>query len=200
MFFHISYQAERMTNIAIFASGNGSNAQRMIDFFARHPHIRIALVVSNNKNAFVLTRAENSGIPGFFLSAQGLRSVAPLLALLQQFNTGFIVLAGFLLKIPAEVVKAYPRQIVNIHPALLPEYGGKGMYGAHVHNAVIQNREEYSGITIHFVNEEYDEGHIIFQKKCRVDPDDTPETLARKVQQLEHLHYPIIVEQLISST
>jgi phosphoribosylglycinamide formyltransferase 1 len=184
-------------SIAIFASGAGSNAQKIIQHFARHPNIKVVLVVCNKPQAGVLAIAETAGIPSLLiqktaLQAHGYREE------LQAAGVDFIVLAGFLLKIPPVLVQAFPNKIINIHPALLPKHGGQGMYGAHVHQAVIDAKDAQSGITIHYVNEQYDEGNIIFQASCPVVPGDDAPSLADKVHQLEHLHYPRLIEQLLN--
>ena len=184
-------------NIAIFASGNGSNAEKIIEHFQNHSKIKIALVLSNKKEAFVLQRAEKHNIPTFTFTLSELNQTNKVIEKLNDYNIGFIVLAGFMVKIPNLLIKAYSGRIINIHPALLPKYGGKGMYGAHVHQAVINAKEQESGITIHYVNEHYDEGQIIFQAKCKISPNDTPESLAQKIHELEHTYYPQITEKVI---
>jgi phosphoribosylglycinamide formyltransferase 1 len=185
-----------MVNLAIFASGSGTNTQRLIQYFHNHPDIRIALVISNNPEAYVLKRAEDAGIPSFVFSRKDFEAVEPVMDCLKEQNIDIIVLAGFLLLIPAEMIIAFRDRIINIHPALLPAYGGKGMYGMRVHEAVILNRERESGITVHVVNEQYDAGKIIFQKSCDID-DDTPETLAEKIHALEYKYYPQVVENFV---
>jgi phosphoribosylglycinamide formyltransferase-1 len=185
-----------MINIAVFASGNGSNAENIIRYFKDNEEIRVALVLSNNKNAYVHTRAKNLGVPSYTFSKDEFDKGDPVLQKLQEYRIDFIVLAGFLLKVPEPILKAYPQRIVNIHPALLPKYGGKGMYGDQVHKAVIQAGEKESGITIHWVNEHYDEGEIIFQARCPVLPSDTPEELAQRIHKLEYEYYPQIIEKI----
>ena len=185
-------------NVAIFASGNGSNAQRIIEYFSGNIFIKIALVISNKKDAFVLCRAEKLNIPSYTLSSKELNNSSFIIDKLKEFEIGFIVLAGFMIKVPDSLIKEYDGKIVNIHPALLPKYGGKGMYGEHVHKSVIDAGEKESGITIHFVNEDYDKGKIIFQAKCKVDKKDTPNSLAAKIHKLEHYHYPRIIEKIIT--
>jgi phosphoribosylglycinamide formyltransferase-1 len=181
--------------LALLASGSGSNVENIVRYFLNNKEIEL-FVVSNNKDAFVHERAKKLKIPSFTISRSGFEN-GEALSLLKRFETDFIVLAGFLLKIPSNILKAYPGKIINIHPALLPEYGGKGMYGSHVHEAVVANRETESGITIHYVNENYDEGQIIFQAKCEVLPGDSPNDVARKVHALEYRHFPEIIAQLI---
>lgn len=183
--------------MAVFASGSGTNAERFIEYFKDSSLAEVALVCCNNPDAFVLERARRHGVPAWLFTNQELKSGEPVLRKLQEEKIDFIVLAGFLRLIPAELVEAYPDRIVNIHPALLPKWGGKGMYGMRVHEAVLQAREMETGITIHYVNNRYDEGNIIFQASCPVQPEDTVEDIARKIHQLEHRHYPSVVEDLL---
>ncbi|MDR1518246.1 MAG: phosphoribosylglycinamide formyltransferase [Dysgonamonadaceae bacterium] len=188
-----------MTNIAIFASGSGSNAENIADYFSENSDIRICLIVSNKADAFVHERAKKLGIPSLTYPKSEFEEGTRVLEILREYGINFIVLAGFLLKIPGSLIEAYPRKIVNIHPALLPKYGGKGMYGEHVHKAVVAAGEKESGITIHYVNEHYDEGQVIFQAKCDVSPTDTPENVAQKVHELEYRHFPEAIEKTILS-
>lgn len=183
--------------IAIFASGSGSNAERFFEYFKDSPLAHVALLCSNNPDAYVLERAKRHHVPSWVFSNQQLKEVKPVLEKLQQEKIDFIVLAGFLRLIPAELVEAYPNRIVNIHPALLPRWGGKGMYGSRVHEAVLRAGELETGISIHYVNHAYDEGNLIFQASCPLQPTDTPEEVAGKVHQLEHLHYPVVIEDLL---
>lgn len=185
-----------MRNIVIFASGSGTNAERIASYFKNNPTIHVALIASENPRAFVLERAKRLGIPTFIFTPKELNEGVVLERLLYN-RIDFVVLAGFLKMIPAHIVKAYPSRIVNIHPALLPRFGGKGMYGERVHKAVIEAGETESGITIHYVNEHYDEGDIIFQARCPVLSSDTPETLAKRIHELEYMHYPRVIEQLV---
>jgi len=185
-------------NVAIFASGNGSNAQKIIEYFSGNTSIRIALVLSNKKDAYVICRAEKLNIPSFTFSYKEFNNTSVVMEKLKEFEIGFIVLAGFMIKVPDPLIMEYSGKIINIHPALLPKYGGKGMYGDHVHKAVIDEGEKESGITIHFVNEDYDKGKIISQVRCEVDIKDTPDTLAAKIHELEHYHYPRIIEKVIT--
>lgn len=187
-----------MTNIALFASGNGTNAENIIRYFTNNNTNKIKLVLTNNPDAYVLERIKPFNIDSFVFSGKDLRSSEKVLAKLKENKIDFIVLAGFLLKIPDNILAVYGDKIINIHPALLPKFGGKGMYGMNVHRAVIDSKEKESGITIHYVNKNYDEGTIIFQAKCKVTTEDTPETLAQKIHQLEQLHFPIIIEKVIS--
>jgi phosphoribosylglycinamide formyltransferase 1 len=186
-----------MINIAIFASGNGTNAQRIIDYFKGNDEIKVVLILSNKTDAFVLKRAEQAGIPTRTFTPQILRDNAEILKYLDQFDVNFIVLAGFLLLMPTAIIQRFQNRIVNIHPALLPAYGGKGMYGDNVHKAVIANGETESGITIHYVNENYDDGAIIFQARCPVLKVDSSETLAARIHQLEYDHFPRIINDVI---
>jgi phosphoribosylglycinamide formyltransferase 1 len=188
-----------MTNIAIFASGTGSNARKIIEYFKRSPEVHVALVVSNKKDAGVLDIAREHAIPTQVIGRQMFYETEDLLDILKKHKIGFIVLAGFLWQMPPYLVQRYPDRMVNIHPALLPKFGGKGMYGMHVHEAVKTSGEKESGITIHFVNEHYDEGNIVFQATCPVLPTDSPSDIARKVQQLEHAHFPAVIETLANA-
>jgi len=185
--------------IAIFASGNGSNAENIIKYFKNHEKISVELVLTNNPNAYVIERAKNNNVKCLIFNKYDLYTSDNVLNILKENNIDFIVLAGFLWLIPESIIKNYPKKIINIHPALLPKYGGKGMYGMNVHKAVIENKEKESGITIHYVNEKYDEGDIIFQEKIEVLPSDTPESLANKVHELEYKYYPVIIENVINS-
>lgn len=184
-------------NLAVFASGNGSNAEEIIRHFAGHTTIEVTLVLSNNKNAFVLERAKNHKIPYVVFNREEFYNKNTIDEILSLNKIDFIVLAGFMWLVPARLVRNYPNRIFNIHPALLPKYGGKGMYGAYVHEAVVKNKEKESGITIHWVNEEYDKGSIIKQVKCTVSPGDNADDVANKVHQLEYAHYPKVIEESI---
>lgn len=188
-----------MTNIAIFASGTGSNARRIIEYFKKSPYVRVALVVSNKKDAGVLDIAREHAIPTQVISRQMFYETEDLLDILQKHEIGFLVLAGFLWQVPPYLVQGYPDRMVNIHPALLPKFGGKGMYGMRVHESVKESGEKESGITIHLVNEHYDEGNIVFQATCPVLPTDSPSDIARKVQQLEHSYFPVVIETLANA-
>jgi len=184
--------------IAIFASGNGSNAENIIKFFKNHENICVELILTNNPNAYVIERAKNNNVKCIIFNKDDLYNSDKILNILKEHNIDFIVLAGFLWLIPKSIILNYPRKIINIHPALLPKYGGKGMYGMNVHKAVIENKEKLSGITIHYVNENYDEGDIIFQKELEITHDETPETLAEKIHKLEYQYYPLIIEKVIN--
>ncbi len=186
-----------MKNIAICASGNGSNAERISRYFQSFKDVKVRLILSNNKNAYVLERAQNLGISTFVFSREDFYHSDKVLKALLENNTDLVVLAGFLWLVPQNLLRSFPDRIINIHPALLPKYGGKGMYGDKVHKAVIDAGEKYSGITIHHVNEVYDAGKIIFQKKVKVELGETPESLAQKIHKLEYRHYPEIIEKLV---
>jgi len=182
--------------MAVFASGSGTNAENLIEHFNKTFDKRVVMVLSNNAEAYVLKRAEHLGVPTEVFTRQELREGKVLRRLLGN-DIDFVVLAGFLWLVPQNIIDAYRNRIVNIHPALLPKYGGKGMYGHHVHEAVLANGDKESGITIHYVNEKYDSGDIIFQARCPVMPDDTPGTLQQRVHALEYEHFPRVVEMLI---
>ncbi|MBI2270060.1 MAG: phosphoribosylglycinamide formyltransferase [Bacteroidetes bacterium] len=186
-----------MKNIAVFASGEGTNAQQLINHFRSSDLARVALIVTNNPKAHVIERAKASHIPHLLIDKKTFSETTFLPGELKKYNIDLIALAGFLWLIPAYLNKVFHNKIVNIHPALLPKYGGKGMYGANVHKAVIAGNEKESGITIHYVNENYDEGEIILQVKCDVTQTDTPETLAAKIHKLEHEYYAKTIEKLL---
>ena len=183
--------------IAIFASGTGTNAHKIIEHFKNHPTVQVALIVCNKPGAGVLSIAEKEGVPTLVIEKERFFRGDGYIPFLHSIGIQFIVLAGFLWKIPHHLIEAYPRHIINIHPALLPKYGGKGMYGAYVHTAVLAAGEKESGISIHYVDEHYDNGDMIFQATCPVEPGDTPESLAGRIHQLEHQYFPLIVEQVI---
>lgn len=187
-----------MKNIAIFASGSGTNAQNIVEYFINNKEINISLILSNNKNAFVLKRAEKLNIPFQAFDKSDFYKSSNVLDLLKDYSIDFIVLAGFLWLIPSKLIKEYSCKIVNIHPALLPKYGGKGMYGMKVHEAVKASGEIESGISIHYVNEKYDEGEIIFQATINVLVNDTPESIAQKIHKLEYKHFPEIIENCVN--
>jgi len=184
-----------MINIAIFASGSGSNAQRIAEYFENYSDIIINRIYSNKKDAYVLERATNLNIPSTIFNRNDFYQSDQILDNLRKENTDLIVLAGFLWLVPDNLLKNFKNRIINIHPALLPKYGGKGMYGSKVHEAVIANKEPESGITIHIVNEEYDEGEIIFQGKCTIEKGETPTSLAKKIHELEYKYFPVIIEE-----
>lgn len=184
-------------HVAIFASGAGSNAGKIIEYLKGHQQISVSLIVCNKPGAGVLSIAEKAHIPTLMIEKETFFRGNAYLDELKEHHIDFIILAGFLWKIPAALVKAFPSKIINIHPALLPKYGGKGMYGSHVHEAVIANKEKESGITIHYVDEQYDHGQIIMQATCDITGSDTPETLAGKIHLLEHTHFPEVIAQLL---
>ena len=188
---------QNMRNIAIFASGSGTNAENIIQYFSNRNTAKVSLVLSNKRQAMVLKRAEALKIRTVFFEHKEFYITGKVLRYLGLYKIDFIVLAGFLWLVPENIIEQYPGRIINIHPALLPGYGGKGMYGDAVHKAVIGSHDKESGITIHYVNKLYDKGDIIFQKRCKVDPSDTPDLLAEKVHALEYLHYPKIIEDLV---
>ena len=187
-----------MQNIAIFGSGSGTNAENIIKYFAESGTIRIAVVLSNKREAGIHARVRNLGVPSFTFSVAQFREGSPIVDKLAEFHVDFIVLAGFLQLISPEIIDVYRERIINIHPALLPKFGGKGMYGSYVHEAVIAAKETETGITIHYVNERYDEGVAIFQATCPVLPGDTVDDVAAKVHALEYEHFPRVIEKLLS--
>ena len=182
------------TKLAVFASGSGTNAENIADYFQNNPAINVSEILSNKKDAFVHKRAARLGIPSSSFTKEEFKSDI-FVEKMQKYD--YIILAGFLWLIPEQMIQSFPDRIINIHPALLPKYGGKGMYGDRVHQAVIDGDEKESGITIHLVNEEYDRGAILFQAKCQVDKDDNAESLADKVHRLEYAHFPKVIEEYI---
>jgi phosphoribosylglycinamide formyltransferase-1 len=185
------------TRIAIFASGTGTNADKIMAHFSAIPGIEVALVLSNRPNAGVLQYAAQYQVPTLVFDRHTFYQSETILQELQRLEIDWIVLAGFLWLVPANLIDAFPQRIINIHPALLPDFGGKGMYGMRVHEAVVAAGKEQTGITIHYVNNRYDEGATIFQATCVVDPSDTPDDIATKVHKLEHRYFPIVLEKLI---
>lgn len=185
--------------LAIFASGSGSNAQNICNYFANHSDVKVVLICTNNLDAFIVKRAKKLNIPITFITKTELNYFINLYKKLQNAEVDFIILAGFLLRLPTIMVEKYPNHIINIHPSLLPKYGGRGMYGDTVHKAVLKNKEIESGISIHFVNQNYDEGELILQEKCSVSANETLETLAAKIHQLERKHLPLTIEKLLKS-
>jgi phosphoribosylglycinamide formyltransferase-1 len=183
--------------ICIFASGTGTNAQKIIEHFRRHPLARVTLIVCNNPGAGVIKIAEQENIPVLIIEKEKFFRGNVYLDELREEKIGLIVLAGFLWKIPTPLINAYPERIINLHPALLPNFGGKGMHGMRVHEAVIAAGERESGISVHYVNEGYDQGKLIFQARCKVEENDTAESLAKKIQILEHEQFPLVIEELI---
>jgi phosphoribosylglycinamide formyltransferase-1 len=185
-----------MKKIVIFASGSGSNAENIITYFSKDKNISFTCILSNKEDAFVKVRAEKLGVPFKYFTKDEWKN-GDILRFLQEIKPDLIVLAGFLLRVPAEIISSFPEKIINIHPSLLPKHGGKGMYGMHVHEAVVADGDKESGISIHYVNENLDEGAIIFQAKCEVLPSDTPEDVAGKVHELEYKFFPEVIERLI---
>jgi phosphoribosylglycinamide formyltransferase-1 len=184
-------------HLVIFASGNGSNAENIINYFSDKQNINVSTVFSNRNNSKVLERANRLQVSTIAFNRKAFEDPACLLSMLQAIKPDLIVLAGFLWKVPHHIVTAFSGKIVNIHPALLPKYGGKGMFGMHVHNAVLENKEHETGITIHYVNEEYDEGAIIFQKAVEIEPEDSADTIAEKVHKLEYTYFPKVIEKVL---
>lgn len=188
-----------MKNIVIFASGNGTNAQRIAEYFSEKHKVKVQKVYANKPDAYVLTRAKKLNIKTFVFNRNDFFETNIVINELEKDNPDLIVLAGFLWLIPEKIIDKYEGRIINIHPALLPKYGGKGMYGIKVHQAVINNKDKESGITIHYVNKQYDEGEIIFQVKCSIDSEDTPTMLASKIHTLEYEHFPVVIEKLLNN-
>ena len=191
------YRRTAMKSIAIFASGNGTNAERIIRYFKERKTIEVELVLTNNPGAGVLERAENLGVETVVFDRKSFRESDTIVRLLKERQIDLIVLAGFLWLVPANLLNAFDNRIINIHPALLPKFGGKGMYGNHVHEAVLSSGEKESGISIHYVNEKYDDGQIIFQEKVALEEGETPESLATKIHHLEYEHFPKVIERLL---
>ena len=187
-----------MKEIVLLASGSGSNVENIIRYFEVHPTIRVSCVLTNNANAKVIERCKRLQVPLFYFNRSAFSKSATVLKLLESLRPSLIVLAGFLWKIPEDIVLSFPNQIINIHPALLPKYGGKGMYGAKVHQAVYDNREKETGITIHYVNEHYDDGAIIFQAQTQIAETDSVEVIAKRVHELEYKHFPGVIEKLLT--
>jgi phosphoribosylglycinamide formyltransferase-1 len=185
-----------MTRIAIFASGSGTNAENIMRRFRSHPNIAVTCVCTNRADAYVIERSKKLDVPVYVFNKQEFTETG-VLEYLKSNHIEWIVLAGFLWLVPEKLIDAYPNRIINIHPALLPKYGGKGMYGDHVHRTVIDNGDIESGITIHLVNREYDKGAPLFQARCPVEPGDTPETLAARIHSLEYEFFPAIIEKTI---
>lgn len=186
-----------MVRLAIFASGSGSNAENIVNYFRESEKIRVSLILTNNPKAGVIARGRRLNIPVVVFSKHTFTSSDDILKILKAYNTEWIILAGFLWLFPGRLIKEFSKRIINIHPALLPKYGGKGMWGHHVHEAVVANKESESGITIHYVNEHYDEGEIIYQAKCSLDEKDNAHCLAEKIHQLEYFYFPKIIESEI---
>ena len=183
--------------IAILASGNGTNAQQIVEYFQGKDTIEVACILYNRKDAFVATRAQRLGVPAEYVSPATFRQSTEIAKILDTFMADYLILAGFLQLVPTSIIAQYPSHILNIHPALLPNYGGKGMYGHHVHEAVIGNHEVESGITVHLVDDHYDHGQILFQARCKITPTDTADTLAEKIHVLEKTYFPSVIESYI---
>lgn len=188
-----------MKRIAVFASGSGSNAENIVKFFRNNDLARVTIILSNKKDAYVLERAQQLGVPSISFNREDFYNSNKIVRTLEEQGIDMVVLAGFLWLVPQSLIDKYDGRIVNIHPALLPKYGGKGMFGMNVHNAVVAEKETETGITIHYVNGRYDEGNVIFQAKVSVNPSDTPEMVADKVHHLEYEYFPKIVEKLIAT-
>jgi len=186
-----------MKRISIFVSGNGTNLQRIAEYFQNNPNVEIVNVVCNNPEAYSIQRAKNLGIPVRMVTRAEFKG-GEFSEEMKALNLDLIVLAGFLWKVPESLIKAYPKKIINIHPALLPNYGGKGFYGEHVHEAVVAAKEPYSGITVHYVNEVYDNGEIILQARVALEEGETPDSLAAKIHQLEQAYFPVVIETLLN--
>ena len=184
------------SKIAVFASGSGSNAENIIHYFSESDKFEFTVILSNKADAFIHERAKKLGIPSFTFSRDQFIAGEEILLFLKSYSIDYIVLAGFLLKVPEVLINAFPNKIINIHPALLPKYGGRGMYGDNVHKAVKAAGDSESGITIHYVNENYDDGNIILQAKCPLTDEDTPESIAQKVHKLEYEHFPKAIEMI----
>lgn len=185
-----------MKKIVLFASGNGTNAENIMKFFSHSTEVKVVAVFSNSEQAFVIERAKNFSVPYFIFSKEALQKDGVLIEL-KKIQPDLIVLAGFLLKFPSHIIDQFPKRIINIHPALLPNYGGKGMYGMHVHHAVLANNEKETGITIHFVNEHFDEGEVIFQSQINIEDCTSSEEIAQKVHKLEMEYFPQVIENLL---
>lgn len=196
-FIPLFVKIHQMKNIVIFASGSGTNAENIANYFCLHKNIKISYILSNKKDAFVLERAKKFNIPTLVFERHQFYETNEIVDFLKEQKTDFIVLSGFLWLVPESLIEAFPNKIINIHPALLPKYGGKGFYGEKVHQAVIDHQEKESGITIHYVNKIYDSGTTLFQATCPVVDGDTAETLAQKVHQLEYKYFPTIIEKVV---
>lgn len=187
-----------MKRIVLFASGSGSNVENIVHYFQDNPNVTIACIFTNKRDAKVIDRCNRLNINALYFNKNAFYNTDCVLDILKNLKPDLIVLAGFLWKVPQKLIQNFPKSIVNIHPALLPKYGGKGMYGMHVHQAVRDNNEEETGITIHFVNENYDEGAIIHQAKTKILPNDSPEDIAKKIHQLEYTHFPKVIDHLLN--
>lgn len=186
-----------MKNIALFASGSGTNVQNIVEFFSKDTSAKVVAVFCNNPKAFVIQRCEKLGIPCIVFNRDDFYKTDRVLSLLTAFEVDVVVLAGFLWLVPQTLIEAYPQKIINIHPSLLPDFGGKGMYGMYVHEAVMRSTKRVSGITIHLVTEEYDKGRKLFQAKTKITKEDTAETLAKKIHELEQKHFPMVIKEFV---
>jgi phosphoribosylglycinamide formyltransferase 1 len=186
-----------MKRIAVFASGSGTNAQNIIEYFSKNNEVDVACILSNKKDAYVLERARKLGIESISFTRDEFYNSEFVLNYIEKRNIDLIVLAGFLWLIPEIIIRSFTGRIINIHPALLPKYGGKGMYGSNVHEAVFNNNDKVTGITIHYVNEKYDDGAIIFQDQVDLDSNESPDTIAKKVHTLEYEHFPLVIEKVL---
>ncbi|CAN1577994.1 PurN Folate-dependent phosphoribosylglycinamide formyltransferase PurN [Spirosomataceae bacterium] len=189
-----------MIKIAIFASGSGSNAERITEYFNSNDHVEVSLILTNNPAAGVIERAQRLNIPTLIFNKKLFAQTDKIVEILQSQGIDWVILAGFLWLVPSNLTRAFENRMINIHPALLPKYGGKGLWGHHVHEAVVANKEKETGITIHYVNEHYDEGKVIFQAKCEVTENDTPESVAAKIHELEYQYFPeVIYKEILSA-
>jgi phosphoribosylglycinamide formyltransferase-1 len=195
----ISTVMNNPTRLAILGSGNGTNAQQISEYFAGRTDVQVACIIYNKRDAFIAERARNLGIEARYFGRADFYSNGTVLSYLKEKNIDWVILAGFLWLVPEDILQAYPNHIINIHPALLPKYGGKGMYGHHVHEAVVAAHEKESGITIHIVDHNYDRGTTLFQARCAVAPDETPDSLAAKIHLLEKEYFPKVIDETIKS-
>lgn len=193
----LTFSNSSKKKIVIFASGSGTNAENIIKYFQETKKVEVAAVFSNNKSAKALRRAHNHNVAALHFDKDALYNSNEVLNLLKDMNPDLIVLAGFLWIFPVSILKEFPNKVINLHPALLPKYGGKGMYGMNVHHAVLENKEPETGISIHYVNEKYDEGEIIFQARTPIEANDSAEDIAQKIHQLEYEHFPKVIENLL---
>lgn len=191
---------DKPVRLAILGSGNGTNAQQISEYFASRTDVEVACIIYNKRDAYIAERARNLGIESHYFGRADFYENHAVLGYLATKEVDWVILAGFLWLVPQELLQAYPGRIINIHPALLPKYGGRGMYGHHVHEAVVAAHERESGITIHIVDEHYDRGTTLFQARCQVTPDDTPDTLAAKIHLLEKEHFPRVIDETIKAS
>ena len=198
MFEEFNIETIKMKRVVIFASGSGSNAENLIKFFQNSDNASVIQVLTNNPHAKVLDRCKKLNVSALSFNRIAFTKTEDVLNILKSSNPDLIILAGFLWKFPENILNQFPNKVINIHPALLPKYGGKGMYGMNVHEAVVKNKETETGITIHYVNENYDEGAIIFQAKCDVLPNDSAQDVASKIHELEMEYFPKVVDQLLN--